>query len=186
MSRSAKMVILDAAVVVSVAELFSVKLCCGEMVMAPLPVMLRATVTSSMPVMLMAPMVAPSGVSVVELSVSDGRVPLMPDTSVNVPVPIERLPLMVRLPVPTMALFAACSVIEPVAPVVMPPVALMVMSRCASDKNVPPVVITAPALTMKSRCGEMVTLPLLVMLVATVTSCIPVMLTTPTFAPSCE
>ncbi len=155
---------------------------CGARLMVPLAVIARDTVTSWKPVTLILPMDAPCCVSVVELSVIFGRVPLMPESSVSVPVPMERFPLSVRLPVPAVEPLAACKLMLPDAPVVMPELALSVISRCAKieiSEDAPVLVKLPAAVSVISRCGLMVILPLLVMARAMLISWKPLMLTVP-------
>ncbi len=98
-------------------------------VIAALLAILVESVMSWKPLSVIVPIVAPSCVKVDELSVRFGRVPLMPDRSVSAPVPVEMLPLSVKLPVPAVEPPAACKFKPPVAVDTTLPPALMVKSR---------------------------------------------------------
>ena len=98
--------------------------------------------------MLIAPKLAPRRTNVVVFAVQFGRVPLIPEINVSAPVPFERLPRRLRLPVPAVEPFAACKLSAPAAPVASARVALMTRSRNATTVTLPELVMSR--LTVKS------------------------------------
>ena len=71
------------------------------------------------------------GVKLVVSNVRFGRVPFTPESNVVPPVPFDRTPLSVKLPVPATTPFAARKSIDPAAPEVSVRSAFTVRSRKA-------------------------------------------------------